>query len=183
MKLYIAGKVSKDSSFKTHYWRDGFSAELSKKSGLKIINIDPTKSAAGFKFDHTDSKLIYGRNCYMINMSDVVVVYLSDDISVGGSQEMLIAKYYGKPLIGLAPKGGKFNLAKKEIFGRVYKKYVDPYVFIACDKVVGNMTELAKALKKGDWKKKKVKNIKIIDESLRYYKQNFLKQDKYLISQ
>ena len=143
MKVYIAGKVSKESVFGTHHWRDNFCTELSKLSGLQLENLDPLKDQAGI----TDPEEIFARDCQLINQADVLIVYLSDDISVGGSQEILIARYLRKPVIGLAPLGGKFNGSRKEMLGQIIDKYQDPFVFSTCDVVCGSVEEVAEALK------------------------------------
>jgi len=143
MKLYVAGKVSKDSQFGTHHWRDEFCAELSKLSGLELENLDPLKAEA----DITDPQAIFAKDCQLINQADVLVVYLSDDISVGGSQEILIARYLKKPVIALAPHGGKFNGSTREMFGRIIEDYKDPFVYSTCDVVCKSVEEVAEALK------------------------------------
>ncbi len=168
IKVYVAGKVSPNSVFGTHDWRDGFCKELSEKSGFEILNLDPVKLEMDFNFDHKDSKMIVGKDCFLIKDSDIVIVNLTDDISVGGSQEMLIAKYYKKPLIGIAPRGGKFNKDEKEILGKKYKDYTDPFVAVSCDRVVENIDECAKALK-DYFGNPKIKTIEILDEALEYY--------------
>lgn len=171
LKVYIAGKVSPDSVFGTHDWRDNFCDELSKRSGFAITNLDPTKSNEAFDLDEGNSKLIFGRDCFMIKKADFVIVNLTDDISVGGSQEMLIAKYYKKPLIGIAKKGGKFNKAEKEIRGKIYKNYIQPFVDISCDEVVEDVEGAANVLK--EWTAKpdrKPKDMGILDEMCHYYK-------------
>lgn len=101
MKLYIAGKVSKESQFGTHHWRDNFVNTLSELSGMKLTHLDPL----AYETTPYDPQTVFDKDCWLINQADCVIVYLSDDISVGGSQEMLIAKYLGKPLIGYAPRG------------------------------------------------------------------------------
>lgn len=163
MKAYIAGKVSKDSIFGTHYWRDGFCKDLEELSGIKLENLDPTK----LDINQNDSDLIFGYDSYLISQSDVVICYLSDDISVGGSQEILIAKYFGIPVIGLAKYGGKFNGANKEHFGKQIKDYKDPFVFTSCDIVCGTINEVADALKA--IKDIKPKTLGIIDASIEHY--------------
>lgn len=174
LKIYVAGKVSKDSSFGTHYWRDGFVKELEKLSGLKLISLDPAKK----RTDQNDPEAAFGADVYMISRSDVVVVYLSDDISVGGSQEILVAKYYKKTVIGLAPFGGKFNHENKEIFGQTVKNYRHPFVYSTCDIVCDDIESVAVQLK--NLKKIKVKTIDIIKNSADKYEHEDLKSDKYL---
>lgn len=93
-----------------------------------------------------------------------MVVYLSDDISVGGSQEILIAKYLNKPVIGFAPYGGKFNGATREMQGKTVHDYKDPFVFSTCDIVCGTIEEVSKAIKRIE--SIVPKTISIIDEAL-----------------
>lgn len=163
IKVYVAGKISKDSVFGTHDWRGNFCAELEKLSGLKLDNLDPTKTGT----DQNDSKLVFGADSYLISQSNVLIVYLSDDISIGGSQEILIAKYYKIPVIGLARHGGKFNGADKEYFGKVVKNYKDPFVFTTCDVVCKTVEEVAEALKNIDTLQPKT--LDIIPQSVDYY--------------
>ncbi len=158
MKVYVAGKVSKNSSFGTHHWRDKFVDELASLSGMKLQNLDPL----AFSPQHTAPEEVFGADCRLIKECDVLIAYLSDDISVGGSQEILIAKYFGKPVIALAPRGGKFNGCEKEMLGTVIKDYKDPFVFSTCDVVCGDNQEVADALMQVS--SMKPKTLSIIDE-------------------
>ena len=179
IKVYVAGKISKESVFGTPYWRDGFCKELSEKTGFEIINLDPTKKPEGFDLDQSNSRLVVGRNCFLIKSADIVIVNLTDDISVGGSQEMLIAKYYRNPLVGIAPKGGKFNKKEKEVLGRVYKNFLDPFVLVSCDKIVENIDELSVFIKEFHSEdRRKAKDITVLDYSLEYYLKEHRSSDK-----
>jgi hypothetical protein len=174
LKIYVAGKVSKDSIFGTHYWRDEFVKKLESLSGIKLISLDPAKKTA----NQNDYEEAFGADVFMISQSDVVVVYLSDDISVGGSQEILVAKYYKKPVIGLAPAGGKFNQKNKEIFGQKVKNYKHPFVYSTCDVVCEDIESVAGTLKNLD--KIKPKTIDLIREMAGKYQKENLKSDGYL---
>jgi len=164
MKIYVAGKISKDSVFGTHDWRDNFCAELEKLSGVSLQNLDPTKG----NVDQNDAAAVFGADSYLISQCDVLVVYLSDDISIGGSQEILIAKYFEKPVIGLARHGGKFNGSDKEYFGKIVKNYKDPFVFTTCDIVCTTIEEVATVLVKVHTITPK--SLAIIPESIAYYR-------------
>jgi hypothetical protein len=142
MKIYIAGKVSNDSVHQRHDWRDDFCADLEKLSGLTLENLDPLN----IETDTMSPNDIFAKDCHLISQCDVMVVYLSDDISVGGSQEILIAKYFKKPVIGLAPRGGKFNGSSRKIAGRMEKNWKDPFVFSTCDVVCDDAPAVGKAL-------------------------------------
>lgn len=167
MLLYISGKVSKDSSFGKENWRDEFVSTISKLSGLRLSHLDPLAYENDKEYD---PQFVFDKDCALINKADCVVVYLSDDISVGGSQEMMIAKYLNKPLIGLAPRGGKFNCDKKMVAGRNVDNFIDPFVFATCDVVCGSTEEVAEALKALP----KPKGITIIDKGIvRFEKGNY----------
>lgn len=143
MKVYIAGKVSKESSFGGHHWRDDFCSQLSEMSAVNLENLDPLKDEVGL----TDPRAIFEKDCRLIAECDVLIAYLTDDISVGGSQEILIARYLCKPVLGLAPFGGKFNGSSREMMGKTIENYQDPFVFSTCDAVCGSLEELAQAIK------------------------------------
>jgi len=181
LKIYLAGKVNPKSSFGTHDWRTNFCRELESKTGIHIHNLDPTKTPTE-GWDENDFALVYGRDCFMISQADIVIVYLSDDISVGGSQEMLIAKYFHKPLLGLAPKQGKFNKDQKEIGGIIYKNWKDPFVLTTCDKIAENIDEIARYLltHQQQTEKQPIKHISLIEEKINYYKEKLHMKDKEL---
>lgn len=143
LKIYIAGKVSENSIFGKHHWRDEFCAELEKYAERTLINLDPLK----VQEKGMDYKQIFNKDCQLINQADIVIVYLSDDISVGGSQEILIARYLHKPVIGLAPRGGKFNGSTREMLGHIIEDYQDPFVFTTCDVVCTTVEEVGLTLR------------------------------------
>jgi hypothetical protein len=174
LRVYIAGKVSKNSVFGTHHWRDEFCVKLEELSGLNLINLDPVKTST--KLDDPDE--IFGCDCFLISSADVVVVYLSDDISIGGSQEILIAKYAHKPVIGLAPLGGKFNGSTKEYAQGTVHNYKDPFVFNTCDKVCATIEEVAAALKTLD--ALPVKTMSLIDAAVNKYETEHLERNSYI---
>ncbi len=181
LKVYIAGKVSPDSVFGRHDWRDEFCTKLTELSGFDFVNLDPTKANENFNLDENNDLLIFGRDCFMIKSADLVIVNLTDDISVGGSQEMLIAKYYKKPLVGIAPKGGKFYKEEKEILGKVYKNWKHPFVSVPCDTIVEDISGVVEFIKDFfSQANPSPKDIAILDEALKYYEEHHHKDDTFL---
>ena len=142
LSVYIAGKVSKESIFGTHHWRDEFCETIAGLSGRKLVNLDPIADQE----DMINPEEVFSKDVKLIYKCNVMIVYLSDDISVGGSQEILIAKYFKKPVIGFAPYGGKFNGSTREMLGKTIEDYKDPFVFSTCDIVCGTLEEVAAAI-------------------------------------
>lgn len=160
LTVYIAGKVSKESVFGKHHWRDEFCKTIADLAGRQLEHLDPLTDQKGV----LDPWEIFKKDCQLINQCDLMIVYLSNDISVGGSQEILIAKYLKKPVIGFAPYGGKFNGSKREMLGEVIEDYKDPFVFSTCDVVCGTIEEVATAVKK--FENIKPKDFSLIDTAL-----------------
>jgi len=171
MKIYIAGKVSNNSSFGTHDWRDGFCGELAKLSGLNLESLDPIK----VETPNMLAEDVFAKDCYLISQSDVVVVYLSDDISVGGSQEILIGKYFNKPVIGLAPRGGKFNGSSRKVGGQIKENYRDPFVFSTCDAVCDDVADVAQKLIKLNNGELKTKALNLIADAAKGFEKELKK--------
>jgi hypothetical protein len=136
-------------------------------SGLSIENLEPF--ACEEKLNEGDSLLIFGHACALIKDSDMVLAYLSDDISVGGSQEMLIAKYYRKPLISLAPREGKFNKTIKVVKNERYREYLHPFVAVPSDSVVATLDEAAAVMAQFARQEPAIKTLEIIDRAVLYY--------------
>ncbi len=160
-------------------WRAQLTQKLAEKTGWHIINLDPARAEGGFDRNENDAQLIFGRECFMISRADLVIVNLTDDISVGGSQEMLIAKYFRKPLIGLAMKGGKFYKEKTVILGKTYRDHIHPFVKMTCDAIVEDLDGVAQYLVTR-FEKAQPKDIGILNGSIAYYQRGFFHRDPYL---
>lgn len=170
MKIYFAGKVSPVDGVQD--WRDVWANALAEKIGVSIINLDPTKADKDLDLDLGNPDLIFGRDCYLIKESDAVIINLTDDVGVGASQEMIIAKYFGKPLIAVTALNGRYWREERIVNGKSYKNWMNPFVSIPCDLVVERVEDAADFLVK--IKDQKVKDLSIIDGSITWYNNNNL---------
>jgi nucleoside 2-deoxyribosyltransferase len=175
LRVYFAGKMGKASGFSETAWRDQFSATISRSSRFRAINLDFLE-ASHDAVNENDGKLIFGRDAYLIRSSDVVVVNLSDDISIGGSVEMMLAKLYHRPLIGIAHQGGKFVKPEKYMFGGRLTSYVNPFVAATCDWLISDPAQLPEVIDK--LFTINVKTNYIVPASVAWYAQNLLRADK-----
>lgn len=176
--LYLAGKVSPDSSFQTSFWRDDVCKRLWEQLWCNVVNLDPTQ----WCLDEHDSLWVVWRDMYMIQNADIVVWFLTDDISVGWSQELLIAKYLWKPVIGFCEHWGKFY-QDKELYGTVYKDRKHPFVVFSCDVLVHTYEALPEAIKQIVIQSWSVKTIQVIDDTLQLYIDKYLENDIYIKEQ
>ncbi len=175
LRVYFAGKMSKAEGFSAATWRNELSAVISKKSRFQSVNLDFLDGSHA-AISENDPKLIFGRDAYLIRSSDVVIVNLSDDISVGGSVEMMLAKLYHRPLIGIARPNGKFVSPEKDLLGRSVRSYVNPFVSATCDWLVHDPSQLPSII--DQLFTAPVKTSHIVPGSAKWYKHNVLRQDR-----
>jgi|GEM_PF-381746 len=159
IKVYLAGKVSPSKKIKNLDWRDRLCKKIAKASGLEIENLDPVGTQKFLKLDQNDPQMIYGVDAYLIANADLVIVNLTDDISVGGSQEMLIAKHFEKPLIGLLRRHGKFHK----------NNWIHPFVAVPCDYLAFSENELSQVVTKIVKEQISTKNIDVINRATNYF--------------
>jgi hypothetical protein len=182
--VYLAGKISKTLEEKkiSVAWRKEFVGIVERLApGLgfssKLVFLDPNTA----DYDSMPTEKFFGRDVYMIEMADAVVIYAEQKTGIGTSQEFLIAKYYKKPVIAISPKGSHYNRIISTKKSKEFH-YIHPFLTATSDVVVEDFEEAATALLNHLSGKKKIqaKSIEIIDESRKDFERNFLKQDKYL---
>jgi hypothetical protein len=174
LRLYFAGKMGKAQPLEAT-WRDQLSVIISRDSRFRAVNLDFLEVSHD-AINENDGKLIFGRDAYLIRSSDVVVVNLSDDISVGGSIEMMLAKLYRRPLIGIARAGGKFVKPDKDLLGRNVTSYVNPFVAGTCDWLINDPSQLPAVI--DTFFTTSVKTSHIIPTSAAWYTKNLLHAGK-----
>jgi hypothetical protein len=176
VRIYFAGKMGKADGFDSKHWRNELSALISRQSRFHSVNLDFLEASHDI-INENDPRLIFGRDAFLIRSSDLVVVNLSDDISVGGSIEMLIAKLYNRPLIGVARPNGKFVSLEKDMLGRPVRGYISPFVNATCDWLVHDAYQLPQVIDQL-YNKPAIKDIRLTTESAQWYKQVLLPKDK-----
>jgi hypothetical protein len=174
LRIYFAGKMGKTEGVSETAWRDNFAALISKKSHFQSVNLDFLDTSHNV-IDENNGKLMFGRDTYLIRSSDVVIVNLSDDISVGGCVEMMLAKLYQRPLIGVAKPYGKFVKPDRDLFGRRVTSYVNPFVAATCDWLIHDPEQLPTVI--DQLFTTRVKTSAIIPLSADWYKKYVLRSD------
>lgn len=119
--------------------------------------------------DESDFLLIFGHDCRHIKNSDLVIVDAREKIGAGTAQEMLIAKYFKKPVITILPKDTHHRRSNFEINGKVVEDWIHPFIHSTSDIIVESYKELTKQIKEISEGKVKIKDIGIIDKSIEYY--------------
>ncbi|MDA3839850.1 MAG: hypothetical protein PF572_02065 [Patescibacteria group bacterium] len=163
MKIYLAGKVPKGKKKVKNFknWRIDYSEVIKKYFDTEFI--DPFDRTA----DESDFFGVFGFDCKLIKNSDIVIVNAENQMGVGTSQEMVIAKYFNKPIVTVLPKDTYHRRKNIQIKDSFIEDWIHPFVFSMSDFIIEDISEIK--LVKENLKNKKIKGISVIDESINYY--------------
>lgn len=174
LRVYFSGKMDEASGFEGQDWRQYFTDLINENSQFEAVNLDFVKPSHQY-VNEGNAQLTFGRDLYLIRAADAVVVNLSDNISIGGSIEMMVAKLFHRPLIGLARREGKFVSSSRDVLGRTVKNYINPFVAATCDQLVFEAEDLPKAI--DNLYNLPVKTNRIITDCANWYEANHLRRD------
>ncbi len=182
--IYLAGKIPKGKEIDTFVdWREDFSRMINEQinnyPGIsKIVCLDPHN----FSMKNVDSvEDFFGRDVHLVHMSDAVIVDGRVKVGPGSAQEMIIAKYYGKPVVTIIPKNSHYWKDSIKLRGGVVE-YKHPFLFSTSDAVVQSFEDAAKWVLdylSGNMKVK-IKTIDILDSSQKQYLDNHGHKDGVL---
>lgn len=176
--VYLSGSIPKTKTERETFidWREEF-MHVAKKQKLDIIGVNPNV----FSYDMMDVKYFFGRDVQQIYISDVIIVNAVEKIGLGTAQELLIAQFYKKPVIAIAPFPSHYH---KSIDTPKQKKlrYIHPFLTASASVIVDDYQNAVRILKNHYLGKKKLKTISIdsIEAARQSYLHDALKNDSYV---
>jgi len=162
MKIYLAGDVPKGKEEEEKFvdWRTKYMDVLNKS--LDADYIDPYDRS----LDESNFLAVFGTDCSHIKSCSLVIINAENKLGVGTAQEMVIAKYFKKPVITVLPKNSYHRRSNIVINGKKIKDWIHPFIFSFSDFIIQNIFEIEKIKEK--LQNSKIKDISIIDESIKY---------------
>jgi len=162
MKIYLAGSVPKgDAEAKIfNDWRSKYKQLLQKFFEADFI--EPYHK----ELDEGDFLAVVGQDCRHIKDSSLVIVNAEEILGVGTAQEIVIAKYFNKPVISILPKDTHHRRPNVVFHGKLVEDWIHPFIFTFSDFIVESIDEIEKI--KGEIFSSKIKDISVIDEAIHY---------------
>jgi len=164
MKIYLAGSVpkGKDETKVWDDWRVRYQKVLEEVFDATFIdpNADDIMAFEG------DSLMIVGVDCGHIKSSDLVVVNAEEKLGVGTSQELVVAKYFGLPVITVLPKDTHHRRSNITFHQTVVEDWIHPFIDTFSDFVVERVEDIGDI--KGRLTTIKAKDISIVDDAIAY---------------
>lgn len=163
MKIYLAGSVPKGAEEEKQFvnWRVDY-----KKILEQFLDAEFIFPGVG-DMDESDYLLIVGKDSRSIKYCDLVIVNAEEKLGVGTAHEMVIAKYFKKPVVVVLPKDSYHRKANLTFQGKYHvADWVHPFIHTFCDFIVESPTEIEKI-------KDKIfsilpKDITIIDKAVKH---------------
>lgn len=171
MKIYLAGKIPKGKELDGYKdWRQDYKEEL-LKSFPDMEFFDPDNTEANNIVSETDILFWFGHDSWMIRESDTIIVQANRKLGVGTSQEMLIAKFFGKPVITVLPKDTHHRKIDITMRSGFVADWIHPFIGMTSDLIVENLEDAVTWLKEyeADKSSKEIKTMDLINESIDYY--------------
>jgi len=165
MKIYLAGHVPKGDHETKNFvdWRKQYEKLLPDELEAKCIY--PYDRSP--EFDEADFKKVFGYDCSLIKNSDLMIVNAQTRLGVGTSQEMVIAKYFKKPVITVLPTDSYSRRPNVTIRGQLIADWIHPMIDAFSDLIFDDPEQLS-ALTKERLSRITPKDISVIDKSIDY---------------
>lgn len=140
MNIYLAGLVPKgNDEIKNHDdWRHVYVQALSKFINAEYV--DP-RDRGDSNFKEDDFEAVFALDCTKIKNCDLLLVN-GDNLGVGGAQEILIAKYFKKPVITVLPKNTVHRRTNLVFKDSKIEDWIHPFLYCTCDLLLENIEEL-----------------------------------------
>lgn len=170
-KIVLLGSVPKGDK-ERESWTDW---KLEYKQAFSII--PDTEFADGDEWRRENLPFeTVGHDSLIIKSADAVVVNAQAKLGAGTAQEMVIAKYFSRPLVTILPVDTHHRRRNVVFEGVNIEDWIHPFILTFSDVVCENLQEAADWLK--DYKRnpadKTIKNIAIIDRAIEAYQQTLV---------
>lgn len=163
MKIYLAGSVPKGAEEEKSFvnWR------LKYKEVLQIFFDAEFIFPNSGDMDESDFLLIVGKDSKSINSSDLIIVNAEERVGAGTAMEMVVAKYFKKPVITVMPKNSHHRRPNVTFQGKYFvEDWMHPFVHTFSDFIVADVSEIDKL--KDKIFTSPIKDISIIDQAINH---------------
>ncbi|MFA5021682.1 MAG: hypothetical protein WC508_01185 [Patescibacteria group bacterium] len=165
-KICLIGPIPKGDKARKNWqdWKVKYKTELAKIKNAEFFYGDQW-------LDETRPFITFGHDSDIIKNSDLVVVYAEEKLGVGTAQEILIAKYFSRPVVVVLPKNSHHRKSNVIFEGELIKDWVNPFIYSTSDCIVNDISQAVVWIKGYQQQpaSKIIKDIKIIDEAIEQY--------------
>ncbi len=169
-KIFLAGSVPKgdDNRNKWDDWKTHYKEIFSQLSNVDFMDGDTWK-------DDTKPFLLFGHAANLVKTSDLVIVNAEKEIGTGigagTAQEIIVAKYFSRPVVTILPKNTHHRRSNVVFNGIMISDWISPFLLTTSDLIAESAHDSLVWIKEyaKNPKSKTIKNINIIDSAIDTY--------------
>lgn len=91
--------------------------------------------------DNAGPEAVVGHDLWLIKNADIIVVHAASKIGAGTAQEMVLAKYFHKPVISIVPKDTHHRRSNVVFHGVTIEDWIHPFIYVASDCIAESIAE------------------------------------------
>lgn len=169
-KICLIGSIPKGDDHRKDWtdWKTRFTQVLSRLDDVEFVDGDDWK-------DESRPQLTFGHDASMIKSSDLIIVdaekEIGKGIGAGTAQEILIAKYFLRPVIAVIPKNTHHRRSNIIFNGNRIEDWIHPFLLCTSDLVVERIEDTLAWIDEYQQnpKGKCIKDMTVIDEAIVAY--------------
>ncbi|MDO8452063.1 MAG: hypothetical protein Q7S76_04315 [bacterium] len=121
--------------------------------------------------DDVGSELVVGHDLWTIKNADIVIVDAREKIGAGTAQEILMAKYFKKPLVTVIPKDSHHRKQNLVFNGVTVLDWIHPFLEITSDYIAPDIESAAVWVKGYNQNKlgKHIKGIEVMESAIKRF--------------
>lgn len=166
VKIVLLGSLPKGDLVRNDWkdWKQPYIKVLSKRlPNVEFIHGDSIS-------DNVGASLVVGHDLAQIQLADMCLVDGTQKVGAGTAQEMVIAKYFEKPVIIVIPKNSHHRKSNIKFHGQVMEEWIHPFLKLSSDYVANSIDDAAIWIEKYiATPHKKVKNLSVFDKAIKEF--------------
>jgi hypothetical protein len=166
LKICLIGSIPKGDDVRKNWkdWKVEYKEKLSQIPGVEFTDGDVWR-------DETKSLQLVGHDAHLVKTADIIIVNSEKKLGAGTAQEMVIAKYFSRPVISILPKDTHHRKSNIVFDGTKIDDWIHPFLLTFSDLVVEKIDDCIEWIKEfsKNPESKKIKDITIIDEAINSY--------------
>lgn len=162
-EIYLAGSVPKGDKDQENFvdWRARWEQVLTKVFEDTQI-IDPYNP----DLDEGDFLQVVGQDFGYIKRAFLIVINAEEKIGAGTATEMVVAKYFKKPVVTVLPKNTHHRRSNIVFHGKLVEDWIHPFIWAFSDFIVESVGSIEKLKEQLD--SCEVKDITVVDQAIIY---------------
>lgn len=120
---------------------------------------------------------MFGHDLFLIKQANLVIVNAEVPIGIGTAQEMILARYFRKPVVSISPRGTFYSPFKEKVNGKEVNNWRHPFLNTLSDWIVEDVKEIKPILMEKLKNKKIPKWKSFIKRAIEYYLKEYFPRD------